>query len=184
MSGGVRFIFKTLIRVPIIIMAFYLVFNLFAFSLTYFKLLGFSYVVMQTAVENNYLPQQEMDSLNKYLADLTDTGVVDNATLITVGSKPGESLQDANGNTSGAKRQYGSKVTIGVQAHYRWVWPLTVKETTVGETGVEGMNGNSFNGFKSDAELEQARKSYEENPDNNIIIKYTVPGLKYYPDLN
>ena len=70
MSDGVKFIFKTLLKVPIIILVTYAIFNAFAFSLSYFKILGFSYVAMQTAVENNYLPTQELNTLTTYLTDL------------------------------------------------------------------------------------------------------------------
>lgn len=187
MSDGVKFIFKTLIKIPCIVFAFYFVLNLFAFSLTYFKLLGFSYVVMQVAVENNYIPAAELYTLNNYLDSITDTGVVDNARIILAGDPAeGESPDDA----SVVKKQYGGIVTVGVGAHYRWIWPLMPKEQTVGNTGFlgwrdpqTGQDRGEFNGFLGDTALEALREQYAENTYNNIIIKYTVPGLKYYPDL-
>ena len=53
MAENVKFIFKTLIKVPIIIFVTYFIVNLFAFTVSYFRLLGVSYVVLQTAIENN-----------------------------------------------------------------------------------------------------------------------------------
>ena len=181
MNSSIRFIFKTLTKIPITILAVYAVFNIFAFSLTYFKLLGLSYVVMQTAVENNYLPTEEYNTLNNYLQSITDTGVVDNASII---------IQDPNDTTikpATQKRQYGMPVTVGVQAHYKFIWPLMPKEqlndTSSGFIGY-GSNANAnFSGYASDGELESRREDLEDNQQNMIKIQFTVPGLKYYPDL-
>ena len=51
MSDEVKFIFKTLLKVPVIIVVSFLILNIFAFFFIYFKVLGLSYVVMQTAVK-------------------------------------------------------------------------------------------------------------------------------------
>ena len=67
MEDGVKYIFKVLLKVPIIIVVCYLVMNIFFFFFIYFKCLGISYVVMQTAVENNYLPQRELKALCQYV---------------------------------------------------------------------------------------------------------------------
>lgn len=70
MADEVKFIFKTLIKTPVIIMIFYAIFNLLFFFYIYFQMLGFSYVVMQTAVENNYLPSAELATLKDYIYDM------------------------------------------------------------------------------------------------------------------
>lgn len=181
MRDSVKFIFKTLFKIPVLILTTYAIFNIFAFSLTYFKLLGFSYVVMQTAVENNYIPPQEMNTLNAYLASITNTGVVDSAKLILTNPN------NPSATSASVRRQYGAAITVGVEAHYKFIWPLMPKEqlsnTSEGFIGY-GPNANSnFSGFASDAELERRRKELENNKDNNIRIMYTVPGLQYYPDL-
>lgn len=180
MTDGVKTIFKTLIKVPCIIFVLYMIFNAFAFTFTYFRLLGFANTVRQVAVENNYLPEEELQTLQSYLEDITDTGVVDNASIIVY-------VENEDGTTSDAsiRKQYGEPVTVGVQAHYRFVMPLMPKEQFTSENdSVDGLDGSGFGGYADNDTLEARRKAYEENPDNNIVIKYTVPGLKYYPDLN
>lgn len=171
MSDSVKFIFKTLIKVPCMIIVSFMIFNAFAFGLTYFKILGFSYVLMQTAIENNYIPASEKGTLDNYLQSIANTGVVDNAKIV---------IPD---NT---RQQYGKPITVGVTAHYRFIWPLTPKDqlndTSSGFEGY-GSNTSAFSGYADDATLEQRRQDIENNTQNNITITYTVPGLKYYPDL-
>lgn len=178
MSDSVKFIFKTLIKIPVAIMAAYLVFNAFAFGLTYFKLLGFSYVVMQTAAENNYIPAEQLITLNSYLDGISNTGVVDNVVLVLV--------DPVTGHDASVRTQYGAPVTVGVSAHYKFIWPLTPKDqlqnTSEDFIGYDSSPG-AFSGFADEATLEQRRAEIENNTDNNINIIYTVPGLKYYPDL-
>ena len=52
-------------------------------------------------------------------------------------------------------------------------------------TGVaaSGMNDQNIGNALTDDQLNQIRQDRENNPQNNIWISYTVPGLKYYPDL-
>lgn len=183
MSDGVKFIFKTLLKVPIIIVVSFFIFNMFAFGLTYFKMLGMSYVVMTVAVENNYLPETELNTLNNYLNGITHgadgslIGIIDNAHIITKGS---DGYDDAT-----IRRQYGQPVTVGVTCHYRFIWPLTPKEQLQNEDDkFNGYNGSGFSGFASTSELEDRRQAIENNSKNNIKITYTVPGLKYYPDMD
>lgn len=73
MSDEVKFIFKTLLKVPVIIVVSFIILNIFAFFFIYFKVLGLSYVVMQTAVENNYLPPTEVSTLNNYVKQWEST---------------------------------------------------------------------------------------------------------------
>lgn len=172
MQDGVKFIFKTLIKVPVIILVVYAVFNLFAFSFSYFRLLGFSYVAMQTAVENNYIPESEYSTLTAYLESL-DTAMLDNLTL---------TCESDGGNK---KVQYGTPVTVTVSAHYRFIWPLMPAEQTSTGVAADGFDGNGDSGtWLNDAQLDAKRAAYENNIKNNITISYTVPGLKYYPDLS
>lgn len=176
MSDSVKFIFKTLLRVPVIIVASYLVFNIFAFSLTYFRLLGVSYVVMQTAVENNYIPEAENNSLTAYLDSLQTQILEDTALVLEDEENPG--IPPAT-----ERRQYGSEVTVGVTGNYKFIWPLTPRDQTANEgEGFSGLSGNSFSGYANESTLESRREA--NISDNNITIVYTVPGLKYYPDLD
>ncbi len=197
MEGGVKFIFKTLLKVPIIIMVSFAIFNVFAFSLSYFKILGISYVALQTAVENNYIPKAEYRTLLSYM-DTLQTHMLEEIQL-TCKTDKGTNNFFAKDHTSASpsenRVQYGEEVTITVGAHYRFVWPLQPKEqTTAGTTAnakavlgykAQGTGGDGAVGTAlTEGQLEEARAKYEENPQNNIVISYTVPGLKYYPDLS
>lgn len=181
MDGGVKFIFRTLLKVPIIIFVSFFIFNIFSFTLTYFKLSSFASAVMQTAVQNNYLPPAEYASLNSYLEDITDTGVIGNAYIVINSETAG--VQPAT-----VKRQYGEPVTVGVSAQFRFIWPLMPREQ-LSNTGSR-FNGygagatSGFSGYASGAELARRRENIAKNETNLINIVYTVPGLKYYPDLN
>lgn len=181
MSDSVKFIFRTLIKVPCMIMVAFFIFNMFAFGLTYFKLLGFSYVVMQTAVENNYIPPQELATLNNYLTSISNTGVIDNAKIVVKDSN-NSSIKDAT-----EKRQYGMAVTVGVSAHYKFIWPLTPKDqlqnTSDEFIGYGPGQSSAFSGYADSGTLESRRQEIENNTNNNINFVYTIPGLKYYPDL-
>lgn len=192
MADEVKFIFKTLLKVPAIIFVCYFILNIFAFFFIYFKMLGASYVVMQVAVENNYLPKSELYELWDYVDTMNDIPMVNGTARIIVGQDNSNnyitmnSRSDVNGNSSNKsdariRQQYGRTVTCGVQCKYTMVWPLDYKETTQGETGVDGLNGSNFTGFKDNATLAQDRKDKEYQA--NIRIVYTVPGLKYYPDM-
>ena len=180
MSDSVKFIFKTLIKVPIIIMVCYLVFNIFAFSFTYFKVLGLSYVVMQTAVENNYIPESELNTLQDYMDDISNTGVVSNGVILL--NDPKNPLAD----DASVRKQYGSEVAVGVSVNYKFIWPLSpgdqLKNKNDEFTGYSG-SSSAFSGFADEATLEQRRNDAQHAVDNNIVIVYKVPGLKYYPDL-
>ena len=183
MEGGVKFIFKTLIKVPIIILITYAIFNVFAFAFTYFKLVGFSYVVLQTVVENNYIPPQEEATLLAYANSMV-TGVVDNIKIgCDVDSSNGISDDITANPGENRKVQYGREVTVSVSGHYRFIWPLSPKEQRTGQAA-SGMTGQNTGAALSDAELDAARAAYADNVNNNIVITYVVPGLQYYPDLS
>ncbi len=169
MSDGVRLIFKTLIKVPVIVIVCFFIFNVFAFGVSYMKMLGLSFVTMQVAVENNFIPPNEYNVIKSYMKDNLETEVLQN-----VDFTPGTQL---------TKSQYGEPVRVGVQARYKFIWPLTPKEQIYGE--FEGMNDNaSFGGYKSGSELEALRQQKEQQAKSNIVIEYVVPGLKYYADLS
>jgi hypothetical protein len=224
MEDGVKFIFKTLIKVPCIIFVAYLILNMLMFSYTYFKLLGMSYVVMQTCVENNYLPNSEFTDLLKYVDDLNtntfavgevtedsvdtstynpDYEVVSYAGLVVGKTTSDEeviayydvplcatatthSIKYAKVSSAGitpindpttdvsysseglatTRKQYGHSKYTGVYARYKMVWPTT----------------HSENVSLNESEQNALRKTKVGTL--NIRITYTVPGLKYYPDMN
>ena len=200
MSDEVKFIFKTLFKVPVIIFVSFFILNIFAFFFIYFKVLGASYVVMQTAVENNYLPRAELNQLVNYVCDWNSIPMVSNAGIVI---DKNERYVDASNidtlsyseNDARRRQQYGGTVTCGARADYVLVWPLSYRETMEGagydsvaaqtgdNVGVNGWDNSSptFNGFKSEDDLQQMRE--EKQTGITISLYYTVPGLKYYPDL-
>ena len=205
MSDEVKFIFKTLIKVPVIIMVSFFILNVFAFFFIYFKVLGTSYVIMQVAVENNYLPASEIQQLYTYINDWNASAggvpMVENAGIIVfAGGTDVKTMTNISDTTpiygekdARTRKQYGNSVTCGIRCDYTMVWPLSYRETfkgagydaVAGETGdttsTNGLNGDGFDGFKSEDDLEQMRKDkWYTFP---IEITYTVPGLKYYPDM-
>ncbi len=171
MSDSIKFIFKTIIKVPIIVIIAYVIFNVFGFGLSYFKMLGLSYVALQTAVENNFIPPDEQRTMERYMSNELETDILQNVEF-TPNTALGEN----------ARKQYGGEITVGVQAHYKFVWPLQPKETMKDNAGVDGMNNSGLNhGSKTEEELEEARDRYDSSR-NNIVIEYKVPGLRYYSD--
>lgn len=166
MSDDVKFIFQTLIKVPVIIFEIYLVFNVFCFMFIYFKTLGISYVVMQTVVENNYIPQEDMNNLNGYINQLLGITFVE--------------TQDKNGNKTeiivgdNTRTQYGATKECGVRVCYKFQWPLRPDQQTDNGVAVNGL-GDGGGEYKNFGMLDIIIP---------IKITYTVPGLQYYPDLN
>lgn len=65
MNDEVKFIFKTLIKVPVIIIISYLVFNIVMFINFYFRGLGTSYLIMQEVAINNYIPATDRVSITE-----------------------------------------------------------------------------------------------------------------------
>lgn len=172
MSDGVKFIFKTLIKVPCYIMVAYFILNIFAFAHTYFKMLGFSYVVMQTAVENNYLPDTEYNQLVNYLSR-QGTAFCANPKIVV--TDEGNTITPAHGSTY-SRRQYGSEVVVGVEYDFRMIWPLIPIEAD------EASTGQSNDGIE---EWNNSVGTFDNNKGwNHVRIDYKVPGLKYYPDLS
>lgn len=185
MSDSVKFIFKTLIKVPCYIMVAYMLLNLFAFSFTYFRVLGFSYVVMQTAVENNYIPTSEKNQLNKYLDEITQSAFVSNAYIVYNSNSRTDGIIEEGVDTTipsaEERRQYGRPVRVGVAFNYTFIWPLMPNQQVQdGKNAVAGLGGTDSASL-SQAQLDQAREDVKST--NSIEIVYTVPGLKYYPDL-
>lgn len=171
MSESVAFIFKTLIKVPIIIFASFFVMNMVAFMFIYFKMLGFSYVVMQEVVENNYIAGRQATQMQTYMTDLeTEVPMVQYSTLIvglddsnnpvlwdktnpslayfdgghTCGNKTYGSTIKTGQSHAGYRCQYGATKTVGVHCEYEIVWPLSYQYTNGGN--VNGYTG-TVNGY-------------------------------------
>lgn len=197
----------TLIKVPVYIMVAFFIFNLFAFTFIYFKMLGISYVVQQTAIENNYIPAAEKKTICDYMKDnLANISMVENVGLCYGdNSYLDVTKADSINPKTGAfqKKQYGSKITCGVTCNYIWIWPLDYRTTKSNTNNVAGYaNDNTINPYyqseankgrtydqrasKAGNMTEYMRQNTKptDYDDNNIKIIYELPGLKYYPDLD
>ena len=204
MTDSVKFIFKTLIKVPIFIFVAFLILNIFAIAFIYFKMLGLSYVVMQTAVENNYLPDSEVSMILSYLNEMsngiemvTDAGIVIEQSSTPTGSGYVVKANGtdyvvvntyAGGGLSGGaltRHQYGREVVCGVYCNYKIIWPLDYRYTGNRSAIVNSADGQytyqDVQGYKAGAQTHTSYISAFANLP--IAIVYKVPGLKYYPDM-
>ncbi len=163
MTDNVKFIFNTLLKVPIIIMVSFFIFNIFAVANTYLKLLGFSYVAMQVAVENNYIPETEKMTLENYLHSIETNWL------------------EIDADWGGPRQQYGGEVHIAINGDFSIIWPLMPTEqlTDTTQNAVAGWNGASQVGEYADNDTLESRR----NIHIPITVEFTVPGLKYYPDM-
>lgn len=171
MQSGIKLIFKTLFKVPIIICTFFLILNVFSYVFTSIRLLSIYYVAVNTAVANNYIPTKERNSLEAYLGQL-ETSLFTDVKLTP--------------NTISQNRvQYGEEVTVGVQGQFHIVWPLMPHEQTGTGTAVTGLNPAASVGELSEAELDNLRQE-KDNFGMGWTIKFEdkVPGMHYYADLD
>lgn len=196
MQDDVKFIFKSLIKVPVIIFEVYFVFNIFCLMFIFFKTLGYSYVVMQTVVENNYVPAQEVQSLDNQLRELRKIQFVggdENNYALAHIVIDGESVNPGNvtGNGKNTRTQYGTVKQCGVTVMYTIQWPLRPDEQTsdyknggIGARAVDGLNAGQSVSYASGQDMENRRNDHWHTVRLPITITYKVPGLQYYPDLN
>lgn len=208
MDGGVKFIFKTLIKVPVYIYIAFFAFNIFAFCFVYFKMLGLSYMVQQIAVENNYIPgtgksSDQRGSLGSYIASIDeDIGMVSNIRIVTkddkgtiqagIQSNPastnGYSCTNVNGKNSAfvkseSKHQYGAQVDIGVQCVYNWVWPLDYRNADdISYEGAE-VGGSTLGGYTAQKETRLNVKSGDDLIDNQVLSQNTITIMYRVPGL-
>lgn len=210
MKDGTLFIFKTLIKVPVYITIFFTIFNLFAFVVIYFQALGFSYILMQTVVENNFIPNTERNTLENYAATnfaAPSAGYVplgaggrDRATIVSDnGLNPAEDRlmidwAEIRVTPNNQRVQYGGVKTVGIHLEYVIIMPLQTREQMDNpDDMLVGYDdtGAAIPTFLDTAALE-SRLENERNAANPfgglnripINITYTVPGLKFYPDLS
>lgn len=160
MSDEVKFIFKTLIKVPCIIVVAYIVLNIFGLFYTWFTLIGLQNVLTTTIANNNYINANTMDEIVAQLGKMQETAFIDHINLVVGTDGAGEPIvvPVARKNaTTGAnetvtpdaatigsalgvlnnektnimtKCQYGNYKTIGIQCFYTIQWPLMPREYT------------------------------------------------------
>lgn len=168
MDGSVAGIFKTLLKVPIFIMTSFLIFNLFSFVISYLNILNASSIAMIVAMDNNYIPPNERDSLNNYF------GSIETHMLQDIRFTGSTNLGESN------RKQYGEEVTIGVEGRFNIIMPLMPTEYLGGD--VDGL-GSVSRAHLTDLQLEQMRVQ-KNNYGAGFGIKkeYKIPGMKYYAD--
>lgn len=177
----VKFIFKTLAKVPIYIMIAFSVLNLFAFTLSYFRIVGASYTLQQAVMDNNFLTQADLDSYNKYLDKLETSYLTD--VHVVINTDAGE-VDTTRTTFINERHQYGNVVDIGVASTYRFIMPLDIRQQTVGEKGVQGMEGLAGTKTSTYLTKEEMKAKRERNVvGGNIDVVNTVVGLQYYSDL-
>lgn len=195
-ESSVAGIFKILIKIPIVIVISYLIINVYAFSLSYFRILGASYSLQQIVMENNYLPEREANSFEKYLQSL-ETGFLTNITAVVYTDTD---ISDASGytgrNTDGrildatsfgvvvgnnSRQQYGDTAYVGIVSNFSALWPFRYDQL-IEEGGVQG--------YSDATGIHNTRFRDEEDLRNNrlhttakIDIIHPVIGLQYYSDL-
>lgn len=195
MENSIASIFKILIKIPIIISVSYLILNVFAFALCYFKILGASYSLQQIVMENNYLPTNEAKAFDNYLDGL-ESSFLDNITAVVYTDNPTEGSSTGRDSRTGSvltktnyvvgnnkRSQYGDTAYVGIVSDFHAMWPFSYKELFVNETGTEGYKGSNATigstQFKSEEELNRTRKQSTAK----IDIIHPVIGLQYYSDL-
>lgn len=166
MDDTVKTVFKTLIKVPCIILIAYIIFNIFAFVVSYFRLVSLSYVVQQTVIQNNYIPGDEEAQLIQYINDNVNSSLLVNIKV----EVSQNSIGDISGNTqtikSNNKCQYGASLYLKIHANFNILNPV------VPFTEAEGLDGTMGTRYAPPQRLNIP-----------IDLEYRVPALKYYADL-
>lgn len=182
MSDGVKFIFKTLIKVPFIICVSFFIFNIFAFTVSYFRIVGASNTLQQAIMDNNYLVKSDKDTFDKYCINLRTPCLTDIQLIVDT---DGNDYPD-NYHWKNEREQYGNVITCGITAKFRPIIPLIYTETLedgkvkgYGTMEAAGVSG----GIKSGADIEDDRKIKNEKAVGNITVVTKVVGMQYYSDL-
>lgn len=178
MTSGVKMIFSTLVKVTAYIIASFLVFNLVAFTISYFRVVGASYSLQQVVMDNNYLTEQDLQSFNTYLSKL-DTAYLTNLHVV-INTDPSGTQTDRD-TFINEREQYGNVVEVGIAADYNFIMPLMRNQMTQDDGGVNGLNTGRNAVWLSSAELKQKRENNRAHA--NIDVINPVVGLQYYSDL-
>lgn len=171
MSDTVKSVFKILIKVPIIIGVVFLVFDVFAFVTSYFRLLSVSYTIQNVVIENNYIPDSEANSINDYLDGLETTMLRD---VRIVNGEVGEEAR--------IRHQYGQEITTGVTGQFIWAVPFLPMENTA-HTGALTDSTTGPNTYTIYDHTADGDDPVANGVTQTITISFTVPGMAYYPDL-
>lgn len=137
-------IFRPLIKVPIIIAIAFLALNIFSFSISYLRLVSALNSLQQIAMENNYIPSNEMTSFKKYMEGLDTKFLGDFVITIDQSGNSKTYTYKSNGDiwnpedntwqtqagtwsesgSGNVRKQYGSPITCTITADYHFITPL------------------------------------------------------------
>lgn len=202
-ESSVASIFKTLVKVPIVIVVSYLILNIFAFALSYFRILGASYSLQQIIMENNYLPEQEAASFARYLKSLETDFLTNVSAVVYTDIDPSMSYtgrDDAGallksttysgviGNNS--RTQYGSTAAVGIVSNFKALFPWRYDQMFQNSDAKKNYSGGGVEGWKVDNNIDSMNFRSDEDLHKNrlfstarIDIIHPVIGLQYYSDL-
>ena len=174
MASTVKFIFITLMKVPLLVIAAFFLFNIFAFSISLFQVMTLTNVAKQVAVENNFIPPEERHMFQRHMNFMSSRETLSNVRFTD--------------NTNFTRAQYGNNQTIGIEAQFHFIFPLLPNQQRTGDGFVIGMQDTDRAGlgvaWLDEIQLEQERELRRNNPLNMIRFEFQVPGLRYYPDLS
>ena len=199
MEDGVKFIFKTLIKVPIIIVVSYLIFNIFSFTVAYFRLYSVAQMVNSIVMENNYIPGTPTDDassgtlygqINDYIQNNISTALLQDVRVI-IDTDPTDGISDDN-----TRVQYGRTANVSVQGRFVWLLPLVNIQGEYLATGVGGIGGaggsatavanpdaiRNERGFGDGTGYNEAAIG-SHGAQSTINFEYSVPCMKYYSDI-
>lgn len=182
MSDGVKFIFKTLIKVPFIIFVSFFIFNIFAFTVSYFRIVGASNTLQQAIMDNNYLVDSDRTTFNTYIENLRTNCLTDIQLIVDT---DGNDYDPEHYQEHNKRKQYGHVITCGITARFKPIIPLIYTETL--EDGKVRGYGSTYTGAsggtKTDAQLQEAREKKNKDAEGNITVVTKVVGMQYYSDL-
>ena len=193
MDDGIKYIFKTLVKVPIIIIVCYFFLNLFTFASAYLRMQGASNTVQRVVMDYNYLTQSDIETLNEYLASIDEKSQYLNNVKLVINTDNAFQQDNVDSYNVNDRKQYGVAVACGVTAKYTPVLPLITTYGDMLESGeVEGYGEGSNTGeqagggFKDFAVIEEEarRREAAAAANNNMTFVNTVIGMQYYSDLD
>lgn len=199
MEDGVKFIFKTLIKVPVIIAITYLIFNIFSFTVAYFRLYSVAQMVNSIVMENNYIPGTPTDDaasgtlygqINDYIKNNVSTTLLQDVRVV-VDTEPTDGITSDN-----TRVQYGKTANVSVSGRFVWLLPLVNIQGEYLTDGVGGIGGAQGTGATvANPEAILAERGFGDGTGYNeaaigdhgaqsqIRFEYSVPCMKYYSDL-
>lgn len=176
--SSIKIVFSTFVKTFIYIFAFYFCFNIMAFAISYFRVVGASYSLQQVVMDNNYLTTQDFDTFNRYLSKLDTAYLTDLHVVINTDPEGVATGRDTFVND---REQYGNMVEVGIASKFTFVFPLMRNEMTTDNKGVDGLDKTRNAQWLSGEEMENKRNAKRIGV--NLDVINPVVGLQYYSDL-